>query len=564
MPVRTESLWRWLRPRAASDGGGAFGAGETFSEIRRELTQAMASPEEGFLEAGGRLLDLRTAIDGAADGADSLAGLLSEGAGSLSALDQALLEAAGVSAYDEISRLVGDLHGRAHAIHGAIQNIEPIVRTFAVLAVMTRVESARFGGGSAAFAGLADSVRELSGQIAASAGASGASAKALLDSAAHLGRRFKRLAAQREQSLGPLSRATGEQVRRRSAEQARVAEASDRIAARFRDISASAGDIVAAMQGHDIVRQQIEHVLEVLEGATAAGTTQLEAAQLDHSRVTFERSVTEIRAGLEKIETEAGQVAEESDRLFNERQEGPDAGPSQLESGLETVAAILGEHAAADRELAQVAQGLLSRLSGISGTVASVQSIGIEMRRNALNAAVQVAQLGSQGQALETIAAAIQALAHDVEQLSAKLDSESAGASQALSALVGRAGEQSARSEERFERLRDGARRAAGVRRSAESVHGETKAAIAAIRADLRETIEAFGTHQACLAAIRRAGDVLRTAAAGDTNAGRDAWEAARSLYTMRSERLVHKAMAERESGVAVEAAPDEDNVEFF
>jgi chromosome segregation ATPase len=556
--------WR-ARPRRREATG-------ILGKVCERLGGFSASTEAVFLPVGAQLMELQTRAREIAAQTASISQLLTQDEGSLGMLGD-VLNAAGESQSEAgIVATVEGIEASAKAIRQTIGVVVRLVNTFDVLGMMTRIESSRFESDGSTFAGLADAVTGLSRQIRERIAVTADSATVLLQSTLGAVSQVRQVAQTRRENLGPLTRQTGAGLVQMKDQRTRVSQANEQLAARFGGVSRALGDLVTALQSHDIVRQQIEHVLDALRQADGAanlfGIARLQAAQLNHARATFENSVGRVGDALGQIERNIDDVAEESARLLGDSEADKTSCFSAVEAGLSSVLAILDSNAAADKRLADVAVSFHGSVSDISQTVAGVHAIGIEMQRIALNAAIQAARLGPRGGALEIAAGAIQNLAREVEGASDDIEKRlnqirdgAVALDEATSALTGADG--------RIGELRKSASALRGVQESARGGYAETMESIAGLKRQVRETIAGFGRQNEPLENLSQASEMLR----GVSNlAPAGSAEIAAPLaaqYTMQSERAVHEALHE---GVplpdALEdsaAAPSADcDVEFF
>jgi methyl-accepting chemotaxis protein len=558
--VSLSRIWskRWTA-RAAPAG--------VLDQVRRELAGFSNSTESVFLQAGERLGDLQVKARAIGTEAGSIAVLLADETGPVAALDALLNATSGIDKGGDIAAPVHAIGENAEAIQRAIRNIDSAVRTLDVLGMMTRIESSRFSDAGVTFIDLADSVLALSRQIREQLGATATSAASLIETTGSAAEQAGRVLRQHTENLGPLLARTSEGIREVRSRRSQASEASRRLAGRFEEISRAMGDVVSAMQSQDIVRQQIEHVMEAIEKLDTSGASGraeaavLQAAQLDNSRATFETSVRQIRESLAGIECHIGELAGESARLLGISGAGGASFFSEVQTNLAGILEILQSNAAADRGLVEAAVSVDHRVSEISQAIAGVRAISIQMQRIAINATIQAAQLGSGGGAMEVVAHAVRSLAGEAQSASDTLES----CLNAICAAVeefDRAAETRGAWEAQIGPLGDGVRDLSVMEGQAQGEHGRAVAMAAELKEQIRETIGAFGTHEESMQSLAGAAEKLRSMAgeAAPAGAANPAEMAAR--YTMESERDVHRALYQ--VAAAASPAPEVENIEFF
>ena len=211
-----------------------------------------------------------------------------------------------------------------------------------------------------------------------------------------------------------------------------------------------------------------------------------------------------------------------------------------MESNLAGILDILDSNAVADRQLGEATVSVQQRVSEISQTIAGVQVIGVEMQRIALNAAIQAARLGQDGDALEIVANAVQGLAREAGTASGTIEDLLSNTRAAVMSL----GQASAASEGSVAQRAQLRRSAEGLKSAQEEAQGgyaQTLEMIAGVKQQIGEAIALFGTQREGLDLLEGAIEKLR----GLTLELPAGWsEAARipSTYTMQSERVVHES----------------------
>jgi methyl-accepting chemotaxis protein len=542
--------------------------------IQRDLGGVSSSTEGLFLLVGERLMDLQVRAREIASQTTAIAELLSNDAGSLVVLDEVLSATCASRDGNGIAAAIEGIQESAKSIHQAIQAIGPVVKTFDVLGVLTRIESAHLEGAGATFVGLADAVVLLSQQVREQIGATAESATVLLETTSQASEELRQVAQKHRETLGPLASQTSLELHKIRDHHNLVSDATKRLAARFDGVSQAVGDVVTALQAHDIVRQQVEHVLEALgrlgrADSNLAETARLQAAQLNNSRITFESSVGQIRDALVQIERNIGEVVEEAARLLGLSGSGGGSFLSSVASDLAGILTILDSNQVADQRLAEAAVSVRQRIAGISQTIAGVGSIGIQMQRVALNATIQAARLGPEGAAIEIVAQAIQVLARETETASGTLEDRLRTIRDAVAALetstAARGG-----SEAQTAHLRRSAEALSSMQDKARGGYARAVDLTAGLKQEIRETIETFGRQDECLRVLAAATEMLRELSSDAPLRDPAGVELTASSYTMQSERGVHHALYEtvpqdrpfpQESALP---ASQEDNVEFF
>jgi methyl-accepting chemotaxis protein len=551
----------------------------TLRDVEQHLASFNGSAEGVFLKTGKQLMELQLRAREIATQTTSVAELLSNDGGSLTVLD-AVLQRAGEDRQDqEIMECARTVQEKTVSIHRAIESFDRLVNTFDVLGMMTRVESARLEASGGTFTGLADTVMTLSRQTREHVGATAHSADALLKTTSQAGQEMRRVARVRRENLGPLASQAGLSIQKIGDRRKQVADANAQIAVRFQGVSGAIGDVVQALQSHDIVRQQIEHVVEALHrvdlpaasDTSRFATVRLQAAQLDNSRTTFERSVEQIRNALVRIEANVDEIALDAASLLAPSDAASEASfVSGLEANLAGILKVLESNAGADRLLGETVVAINQRLSEISGTIAGVQTIGFEMHRIALNATIQAAHLGEDGGAMEIVASSVQGLSREAGTASSTIEDRLCGIRTAAQSL-----QKAATRGDAATQIAELSRSLAGLnsmQQQASEGLSETTHKIADLRHQITDAITAFGDQSDVRGSLMRAVELLHDlspATAGP--AATPAVEQIAGTYTMQSERDVHNALFDTPAppdqqtpSPAVADQNNDDNIELF
>ncbi len=245
----------------------------------RELRSLNASTEQDFLSLGGYLGDALSTVanistsaaavvelvasDEIASGIDRLHMLLGSVDDHFRQSDLDLERRAGPL------RQMREMAGRTHA---PLSVFKRIVKHLHVLSVSTKIENGRMADDGKSFDLLAESVEQLSTMIALKSGK-------IVEGLASL-------CASIEETL--LKMVTGKESTRERAQEIvnslitglsvlvdkrfSSSAAASRVARHSEEVSASISEVVSSLQFHDITRQQIEHVADMLDHAAAEGS----------------------------------------------------------------------------------------------------------------------------------------------------------------------------------------------------------------------------------------------------------------------------------------------------
>lgn len=334
---------------------------------------------------------------------------------------------------------MADLRDRREAISGRLEEVmrsaEQLARLSSICSAMAQtglslnvvglniaVESSRSSASVEMFSVFTEEIRGLSRRISDIS-------EAIRDGSART--RNGQLAAYRQirGGLDTLSRliAEAEEIVGRAMERIREIMAYSRRALErstesSREISRLVGEVVVAIQFHDISRQKVEHVGAALADAAALLERPAEERPVIRGRVHrlltlqvihLQEVVDEIRAArdraaraFERLNAQVADLVADAARLDgNEAADGGlDAHRQGLENGLRQLRELLGKGRTLDRDIRRIAEEGAEAASRLSDHIDPVRDISFDLHLKALNAIVKSARLPREGQALEVLA----------------------------------------------------------------------------------------------------------------------------------------------------------------
>ena len=205
------------------------------------------------------------------------------------------------------------------------------------------------------------------------------------------------------------------------------------IASRSEAILKSVGEIVSSLQFHDITRQQIEHVIEVLDGLHKSISTmgeggyalsriedlyvgdvcEIQVRQLSNAKLELVSAAGGAQVSLREIADNVKNISQEVASLISTADVACGSFLSGLESEVAGIIASVGENGAATRELFLAVERVRATVSDLSAFVEGIEDVGLEIELIALNARVKAARSGIDGAALGVLAEAIRSLSEE-------------------------------------------------------------------------------------------------------------------------------------------------------
>jgi methyl-accepting chemotaxis protein len=427
----------------ASFAPGLAPFGEALAACAEELRRTITDNEQDFLAVGESIVGFfggATAFSGSASGlAESL------GDGRFEALVDRLegdaasvAQTCGDDCGGACANVLDVFDAAIAATHTHAAAFKRIVKQLQMLGISTRIESVRLGNAGGGFQTLADDVEQLAGRIVEDFEAINDRTKALGGTIADFRARSKDMAALQQQCVADIAGTLGNNVSALRDVHARARQSSAALSDQAAQISQSMSGVVAAIQSHDIIRQQVEHVAEVLEETVAelaghdggdgdggeqdmllgwvADVGALQAAQLDHSRGSFMQAMDEVAASLGDI---AGAVAD-SMRTVEEALSADGRGGAEIiddvRKGTGHVLEALARYEELDEAVAERIASLAAIVEAIFTSLENIEEVGAEIELIALNASIKSARVGAEGRALSVLAESIQKLSAEARE----------------------------------------------------------------------------------------------------------------------------------------------------
>ncbi|MEZ4527248.1 MAG: methyl-accepting chemotaxis protein [Desulfobacterales bacterium] len=219
--------------------------------------------------------------------------------------------------------------------------------------------------------------------------------------------------------------------------------------AHSREISRQVGEVVVALQFHDIARQKIEHVVMAIRDAERICRGEREGSSPDSAlarahKILFLQTaqlkevIREIQGAYEKsllafrgLDRHVEQLVSDIS-VFETRQRTESRIEERihaLKAGLEQLGDLLSQGRGLEKQIKDTAEQVTHTASQLSGHIDQVRGISMELHLKALNAVVKSARLAESGQVLEI-------LAQEVSRLSRQSDKFVSNVVEILQSLV--------------------------------------------------------------------------------------------------------------------------------
>ena len=396
------------------------------------LSSVIKDREEDFLQLGATVFGINSQANSFSTTARAMASSVGEGAlqAAIGELESQTAEARAV--FDSVSS-AEQLQGMSEVLQlirkleQAMARFAPLVRTLKVLEITTRIESARLGSSGAGFTTLADDVKALGNVIDEHTAKIGEHSTLLMNQVSTtLDRNRKQVSTQERvvrDMFSDMFEGIAELETMRTDSAALVAE----LAKGSRQVAESMGHVIASVQFHDITRQQVEHVEEILEqargeildlpegadrlglGAWVRDVLRLQAPLLNQAGSTFRQAVEEFISNLDAIAESTRGLGDKITAVAYADQ----GGPSVLDTIRRNISQVMDAMRATSAHVAETSRtmsGMAETISTVSSFVHGIEDIGAEIELIALNARVKAAHTGDLGRTLGVIAMEIQNL----------------------------------------------------------------------------------------------------------------------------------------------------------
>jgi hypothetical protein len=407
---------------------------QSLGQIIADLDSLNHDTEQGFLSIGGKLAEFMQTVSVISSELTALANA-EHGQKASQALTHALDRATKMRAAH--GDRDGDLSGMLHKIgllKRTLSKFEETVSAFRTLGLLTRIETARLGSTGADFSDLASDVSLLADQVHSKVASALIIADSLIPPIESAMREISHLEAGQSKNLPALISGTLASLSSFREVQNRANESSDRLGAQYGAISDAFKKLIVSIQFHDITRQQVEHVIEVLrrlssesmkvDGSPSAhsrGTSAvlaLQSAQLADADKKFRASVESVERNLEGIAKHVLEMADESRALSGVREDREGSFFLPMERDCGAILVSLGHTANAESATRSTRKGLAETIGQMSDPIQEILQIESKMRMMALNARISAFHLGADGSALDVLAGSVQQLASECRERS--------------------------------------------------------------------------------------------------------------------------------------------------
>lgn len=403
------------------------------TQLLPRLEGVIKDREEDFLGLGSAIFAVNSRANTFSSTASAMASSVGEGAlhaaiGQLQdRADEARAVFASVSSAEQQDGMT-EVLGLIRGLDQAMAQFSTLVQTLKVLEITTRIESARLGSAGSGFTTLADDVRALGTTIDENTEKIREHSTLLMAQVAAAGERGRQQAESRGRIVEGMFAQLFSGISELESMRTESAGLVQDLALGSREVTESMGQVIASVQFHDITRQQVEHVEEILQQAAheisltdgsgvdvglaswVRDVLRLQAPQLRQAQEMFSGAVDELIGNLSAI---GRSIEGLQTRITAVAYADTKGGGSILDAIRRHIAEVMDAMRTTSAQIAETSRTMSHMAETIStvGTfVRGIEDIGAEIELIALNARVKAAHTGEQGRTLGVIAMEIQNL----------------------------------------------------------------------------------------------------------------------------------------------------------
>lgn len=353
--------------------------------------------------------------------------------------------------FDAEKNMLSSILTNMAQIRAPLVNFENIARNLNILCAFIKIETARLGDTGTAFNTLSEDVRRLASLISTKTGnlidKTDTLIPALNENISLIDNYKFQQEGQSRVVLDKISNNLAMISQRKDISAATVLD----ISAKWRQATASIGEIVQSMQFHDITRQRIEHTCDALKNlkqktaglkrertawrrihnlfknagnnndksgsgefpvaSLIADTCNLQCAQLQKAKDDFAKAIEHILENMKNVAFYAGSISDEIMQISGKKEGKEGSFIREMEEDVDYLSNSIGIFARIKKDLSEAMNTMTSTAAGMSGYMQEMEKISIEMQILALNASIHAAHIGDRGTTLSTLADSIHRLA---------------------------------------------------------------------------------------------------------------------------------------------------------
>jgi methyl-accepting chemotaxis protein len=343
------------------------------------------------------------------------------------------LEESGNSFYKSRQSL-GEINKLLSKSAEGVAGFNKICRHLEMQSISIKIESSRLGNDDKGFSHLSDDIHKLADSISRQSKGFKEKAKSLVTTTSLVEKQVLSLITDQEANSKCILKNTRESLNLLTEEYELSSKKAYSITEKTETIQKRTGTLVTSIQFHDITRQQMEHVEQVIRDITAKlskslnndalenypelmafmrNVCQLQSAQMDNSRKELFNAVSEIISGHGIIKEEIAGVSNDAVTLFKNGGDDDSSFINKVKNGFDSVISTLVRNEDVKKDFTSSTDNVIKTIEELSQFVNEINGIGSEIELLALNANIKAAHTGPEGASLGVLAEAIQRLSSD-------------------------------------------------------------------------------------------------------------------------------------------------------
>jgi len=413
---------------------------ELLGKFASSIDSVNKSTENEFLSIGSRLMELSSMADNISKECSSAVNLIAghemissiEGLGNLSDSMERYLNASDVDLQNSTKNLETIKH-MLDSIHKPMEGFKKIVKVLKMMAVSTRIESARLGRSDAGFNTLADDIKKLAARIAIKSIDITEQSRFMGDIIGETISGVVQLETEQHKHIITILDNVRFSLSSLQDMNINSSSTANNILLQSQNICTNIGELVMSIQFHDITRQQIEHVVSAIQdvckwlkeeihsrgkgGEDFIGRVryicELQRAQLAYSLQEFIEAVNRIKENLQAIGKHISAMSEEIRKTVGDIDKTGSSFLGDIEKGLTSVISSLLKSEDTHRNVSNSMGSGAAKVKQMCSFAGDIEQTGKEIELIALNARIKATHIGESGAAMGAIAEAIQQLSLD-------------------------------------------------------------------------------------------------------------------------------------------------------
>ncbi len=402
----------------------------TLTDVADKLCGLTVSTEQDFLDIGEKLQDFYSRSNNMSEMSSAVVELMtgdeiSASAQRLAEILEELQHHLGKSE-EHFTKILNILKQYICTLRKAISHLDGfkmLVLNLSMLGFCTRVENAHVFNNDTGFASLTDDVKKLSQRIDEKSSYIKLKSQELL---ALIHQAMSEITASQKNQRDQVRLMLENTLRNHMMLEQKNTSATlsaKLIADRSQGITDSIGDIVSSLQFHDITRQQIEHVKEILDNLNASicggehsistqasiitDVCSLQIAQLGQSQNEFIPAVSTIVENLNILDQGVEEILGETQKVAWASEFEGMGFMEDIDSGITTVITSLDKNIKEQMRLTGTMTLVSDMVSEMSLFIQDIEYMGQNLQLIALNSRIKAAHMGREGAALDTISGGI-------------------------------------------------------------------------------------------------------------------------------------------------------------